>query len=178
MPDDNPPAVARLPSSTNLAPRFRLISGNCVANETNAPWYVVAALPDKSPVFARTNAPVQTDMVTSAFLVDLRIQSSITAAGSLWAGITMTFGAGVDRMGCLGNGIKAEWRIPASGNYDILEDFPRSGEIDHHRAFRKKEGNRDPALRGGSERFPFAVPSGIAGTTSRSDRIRTRADFT
>src|SRR5438445_13809715 len=100
LPDDSPPAVARLPSSTNLAPRFKWISGNCVANGTNAPWYVVAALPDKSPVFARTNAPVQTDMVTSVFFVesvffvDLRIQSSTAAVGSLWAGITMTFGAG------------------------------------------------------------------------------------
>src|SRR5437667_11817838 len=86
MPDDSPPAVARLPSSTNLAPRFRWIPGNWVANRTNAPWYVVAALPDKSPVFARTNAPVQTDMVTSVFFVDLRIQSSTAAVGSLWAG--------------------------------------------------------------------------------------------
>src|SRR5437763_16076149 len=94
LPDDIQPAVARLPSSTNLAPRFRWISGNCVANGTNAPWYVVAALPDKSPVFARTNAPVQTDIVTSVFFVDLRIQSSTAVAGSLWAGITMTFGAG------------------------------------------------------------------------------------
>src|SRR5207249_7624775 len=50
------------------------------------------------------------------------------------------------RMGGLGNGIKAEWRVRASGNHDILEDFPRSGEIDHHRAFRKEEGNRDPAF--------------------------------
>src|SRR5438552_18617772 len=94
MPDDSPPAVARLPSSTNLAPRFRWISGNCVANLTNGPWYVVAALPDKSAVFARTNAPVQTDMVTSVLLVDWRIQSSTAAGGSLWAGITMTVGAG------------------------------------------------------------------------------------
>src|SRR6266478_10141383 len=94
MPDDSPPAVARLPSSTNLAPRFSWISGNCVANETNAPWYVVADLPDKSPVFARTNAPVQTDMVTSVFLVDSRIHFSIASLGLLWAGTTMTFGAG------------------------------------------------------------------------------------
>src|SRR5438270_5860911 len=94
MPDDSPPAVARLPSSTNLAPRLRWISGNCVANLTNAPWYVVAALPDKSPVFARTNAPVQTDMVTSVFFVDLRIHSNTAALGSLWAGMTITLGAG------------------------------------------------------------------------------------
>src|SRR6266516_8004323 len=94
MPDDSPPALARLPSSTNLAPRFRWISGNCVANLTNAPWYVVAALPDKSPVLARTNAPVQTDMVTSVFFVDLRIHSRTAALGSLCAGMTMTFGGG------------------------------------------------------------------------------------
>src|SRR2546430_9789020 len=94
MPDDSPPAVARLPSSMNLAPRFRWILGNCVANVTNAPWYVVAALPDKSPVFASTNAPVQTDMGTSVYFVDLRIQSSTAAVGSLWAGITITFGEG------------------------------------------------------------------------------------
>ena len=94
MPDDSPPAVARLPSSTNLAPRFSWISGNCVANLTNAPWYVVAALPDKSPVFARTNAPVQTDMVMSLFFVDWRIQFSTAAVDSLWAGITMIFGGG------------------------------------------------------------------------------------
>src|SRR5207237_2975496 len=94
MPDDSPPAVARLPSSTNLAPRFRWILGNCVANVTNAPWYVVAALPDKSPVFARTNAPVQTDIVTSVVFVDLRIQSNTAGLGSLWAGITITFGTG------------------------------------------------------------------------------------
>src|SRR4029077_8200646 len=68
--------------------------------------------------------------------------------------------------------------IRASGNHDILEDFPRSGEIDHYRAFRKKEGNGDTALRGGRERVPFAVLSGTAGSTSRSGRIRTRADFT
>src|SRR4029453_3510719 len=79
--------------------------------------------------------------------------------------------AGVDRMSCLGNGIKAEWRIRASGNHDILENFPRSGEIDHHRAFRKKEADRDAALRGGRKRVPFAVLSATAASTSRSDRI-------
>src|SRR5207249_5824154 len=75
-------------------------------------------------------------------------------------------------------GIKTEWRIRASGNHDILEDFPRSGEIDHHRAFRKKESNRDRALRGGRERVPFAVLFVTAGSSSRSDRIETCADFT
>ena len=102
-------------------------------------------------------------------------------AGAFCKGVIRDNGhsaAGMDRMGCLGNGIKAEWMIRASGNHDILEDFPRSGEIDHHRAFRKKEGNRDAALRGGRERVPFAVLSGTAGSTSRSGRIRTGADFT
>src|SRR5436309_15781824 len=94
MPDDSPPAVAKLPSSTNLAPRFRWISGNCVANLTNAPWYVVAALPDKSSVSARTNAPVQPHMAMSLFFVYWRMQFSTAAVDSLWAGITMLFGGG------------------------------------------------------------------------------------
>src|SRR5580700_1673319 len=94
MPEDSPPAVARLPSSTNRAPRLRLISGNSATKGRNAPWYVVAALPERRPVFARTNAPVQTDMVTSVFLVDLRIHSSIASLGGLCAGMTITFGAG------------------------------------------------------------------------------------
>src|SRR5439155_15505718 len=94
MPEESPPAVARFPSSTNLAPRLRWISGNSLAKETNAPRNVVAALPDKRPVFASTNAPVQTDMVTSVDFVDLRIHSSVASLGSLCAGITITFGAG------------------------------------------------------------------------------------
>src|SRR5882724_10926699 len=94
MPEESPPAVARLLSSTHLAPRLRWISGNCMAKGRKAAWNVVAALPDKRPVFARTNAPVQTDMVTSVFFVDLRIHSSTASLGLLWAGMTMTFGAG------------------------------------------------------------------------------------
>src|SRR5258705_7831630 len=60
----------------------------------------------------------------------------------------------------------------------MLESFPRYGKIDLHRAFRKKEGNGDSALRGGSEGVHFAVLSVTAGSTSRSGGIRTRADFT
>src|SRR5436305_11123164 len=91
MPDDSPPAVARLPSSTNLAPRFKWISGNCVANLTNAPWYVVAALPDKSPVFARTNAPVQTDMVRRGFLLTFESQPTTPPLGYFGGVVRMTF---------------------------------------------------------------------------------------
>src|SRR3979411_2795843 len=94
MPEESPPAVARLPSSTYLAPRFSWTSGNWMAKGRNAGWNGVALLPDKRPVFAKTNAPVQTDMVTSVFFVALRIHSSTAALGSLWAGITRTFGAG------------------------------------------------------------------------------------
>src|SRR5436309_16137075 len=94
MPEESPPADARFPSSTNLAPRLRWMSGNSIAKGRNAPWKVVADLPDRRPVFARTNAPVQTDIVTSVFLDCSRTHSSIAALGPLWAGITITFGAG------------------------------------------------------------------------------------
>ncbi len=39
---------------------------------------------------------MHTDMVTSVVLVDLRIHSSTASLGSLWAGMTMTFGGGAD----------------------------------------------------------------------------------
>ena len=81
-------------------------------------------------------------------------------------------------MGCLGNGIKAEWRICASGNHDILEDFPRSEKSIITAPSERRKATGITALGGGRERVPFAVLPGYTRSTSRFGGIRTRADFT
>jgi hypothetical protein len=52
------------------------------------------SLPARRPVFARRKAPVQTDIVTSAVFAALRTHCRVFSLGALWAGMTMTFGAG------------------------------------------------------------------------------------
>jgi hypothetical protein len=54
----------------------------------------VADLPFSSPVFARTNVPVQTDIVTSAVSEDFLIHSNKAGLRELCAGMTITFGGG------------------------------------------------------------------------------------
>ena len=56
---------------------------------------MVADLPFSSPVFASTNAPVQTDMVTSVVFEDFLIHSNTAGLGALCAGMTITFGGGI-----------------------------------------------------------------------------------
>ena len=126
----------------------------------------------RGPVFARRNAPVQTDMVTSVFFVDLRIHSSTAAAWCTLGrddddlrcrsvfkrviGDDLHPAACLDRVGRLGHGIKTERRILAAGNHDILEDFPWSAEVDDYRAFRNEKCNGDTALGWSQKRIRFA----------------------
>jgi len=96
----SPPAVARLPSSTNLAPRLRWISGNCLAKERRHRDMWSRLCPTRVRFWPEQMHPLQTDIVTSVFLVDSRIHFSIASLGLLWAGITMTFGAGARWQKC------------------------------------------------------------------------------
>src|SRR5439155_27123151 len=52
----------------------------------------------------------------------------------------------MNRRSRLRHGIKTERMVRASGNHDILKNFPRSSEIDQHCAFGNKKGNRYAAL--------------------------------
>src|SRR6266436_6404552 len=98
MPEESPPALARLASSTNRSPRLTRISGNIVSRSAYDEWCEVAALPDNRPVLARTNEPLHTDMTTSAVLAELRIHPFAFSLALLCAGITKTFGAGAFRI--------------------------------------------------------------------------------
>jgi hypothetical protein len=100
----------------------------------------VAALPDNKHVLASTKATLQTDMVTSVFLVALRIHSLVFSLAALCAGMTITFGAesvcnrvighdlhpgtGMNRLRRLGDRVQAEWRVGRSGSVNVLENLP------------------------------------------------------
>jgi hypothetical protein len=55
---------------------------------------LAAALPQTKPVFTSANAPVQTDIVTSAPLAEAQIHSSIVAVSPFCAGMTTSLGEG------------------------------------------------------------------------------------
>ena len=65
------------------------IAGYIASKSSYDPWWVVAVFPSRRPVWARMNAPVQTDMSRSARFATCR-SHSIVAGDSAWAGMTTT----------------------------------------------------------------------------------------
>src|SRR5205807_5191087 len=64
-----------------------------------------------------------------------------TSVGDRVFGNDLHSTAGVDRLGCLGDSVKAERRFLPTGNIYVLENFPRAAEIDNHCALRNEEGD-------------------------------------
>src|SRR5947209_2981415 len=98
MPAETPAAVMTLPLSTNRQRSRTVVRGASCRKEAMALQCVVASRPSSSPAFASRNAPVQTDMTTSAFceasLIQLITAGSFNGTSVLPPGKITTSGGG------------------------------------------------------------------------------------
>ena len=88
--------VSEMPAPIRASGGMRIVPDYTLAN---APAPKVIVIPAQSKPSAAVlewirKSTKNTDVTMSVFFVDLRIHSSTAALGSLWAGMTMTFGAG------------------------------------------------------------------------------------
>src|SRR5687767_10142866 len=77
IPAETPEEVTMFPSSTQRARLTHLTFGQGVVARDQKALFVVAGRPSKRPAAARTDAPLQTDIVISAFADRSRSQSSV-----------------------------------------------------------------------------------------------------